>query len=125
MIYHPEIHGKIWGEEEWIVNTDSYCGKRLCLRRKFRCSLHYHAIKDETFYVQVGKLWMEVDGQGFLMKPGDAIHIKPYQIHRFTGLTDCEVMEFSTRHAEVDSYRETQSCEVPDAEFNELLKKLQ
>ena len=43
--------------------------------------------------------------------------------HRFTGIEDSEIVEFSTHHMEDDSYRETQSGKVPDDEFNRILQE--
>ena len=54
-----EIHPKAWGEEHWIVNKE-YCGKKLVLKAGHRCSVHYHKIKDEVFYVTSGLVLMEV-----------------------------------------------------------------
>ena len=48
---------KGWGHEKWIVNNDEYCGKLLFFEEGKRCSWHYHKIKDETFYLQSGKLF--------------------------------------------------------------------
>ena len=42
---------KFWGYEQWFVNNDKYCGKRLLLNRGYQCSVHYHKIKEETFYI--------------------------------------------------------------------------
>ncbi len=39
------------------------------------------------------------------MKPGDTLEITPGLMHRFTGLEDSEIIEFSTEHFEEDSYR--------------------
>lgn len=104
-----EVHPKVWGEEHWIVNG-AYCGKKLFLRQGRQCSLHFHKNKDETFYVQSGRVRLElgphpdhiaVDELG----PGDSVHILPYRIHRFYGVEDSEIFEFSTHHDEADSYR--------------------
>ena len=100
---------KIWGSELWIVNRKDYCGKILNLKRGFRCSLHYHKKKDETFYVARGKVLMEVGKKKWIMKYGDVQHIAPRCIHRFTGLTDAEIFEFSTHHLDSDSYRKESS----------------
>jgi len=81
---------KEWGEERWIVNRD-YCGKLLILRKGHRCSLHYHKVKDETFYVNEGRVLMECDRNAMVMKPGDALLIEPNTKHRFTGLEDSEI----------------------------------
>ena len=103
------ISPKVWGHEEWIVNHEKYCGKKLVFKKGGRCSLHYHKIKDETFYVVNGKVFLElIDGDKKIkrvMTPGDVQRIQTGVIHRLTALQDSEVMEFSTFHMEEDSYR--------------------
>ena len=47
---------KGWGYEDWIVNKPQYCGKLLFFKKGRGCSWHYHKKKDETFYVQSGRL---------------------------------------------------------------------
>jgi len=106
-----EIINKVWGHEEVIVNRD-YCGKKLILNKGFRCSMHYHKNKDETFYILKGKVLMEIGMQKNIMLPNDSILIKPGQKHRFTGLEDSEIIEFSTHHDDSDSYREELSGKV-------------
>ncbi|MBD3164398.1 cupin domain-containing protein [Candidatus Woesearchaeota archaeon] len=100
-----KIVPKAWGEEKWIVNRD-YCGKILILKKGFRCSMHHHKNKDETFYISKGKVLLEYDGKKSIMKPGQAQLIEPNKKHRFTGLEDSEIIEFSTHHEDSDSYRE-------------------
>ncbi|MDD5254073.1 MAG: cupin domain-containing protein [Candidatus Nanoarchaeia archaeon] len=101
---------KGWGKELWIVNNELYCGKKLVLEKGKQCSLHFHIKKDETFYIQSGKVKMEIthnDGkkETLIMNPGDKLHITPGLIHRFYGLEDSEIFEFSTQHFDEDSYR--------------------
>jgi len=110
MTKHKEVQ-KEWGKEIWIVNRD-YCGKKLILNKGFRCSMHYHKNKDETFYILSGKVLLEIGMQKNIMLPGDSILIKPGQKHRFTGLEDSEIMEFSTHHEDSDSYRDEVSGKV-------------
>jgi mannose-6-phosphate isomerase-like protein (cupin superfamily) len=117
-----EIHPKVWGEEHWIVNTH-YCGKKLVLRRGYRCSVHHHRLKDEVFYVLTGRVLMEVNGVARLMLPGMKQHVRPGDTHRFTGLEESEIIEFSTHHLEEDSRRDEPSGQVPEAEFDTLLKR--
>lgn len=114
------VYPKVWGEEHWIVNRE-YCGKKLILKKGFRCSIHYHKIKDEMFYILSGKVLIEMDGQNRVLNPGDRQLIEPNVKHRFTGLQDSEIMEFSTHHMEEDSYRDEPSGKVPEDEFNGLL----
>ena len=110
MTEHKEVK-KVWGKEIWIVNRD-YCGKKLILNKGFRCSMHYHKLKDETFYLLSGKVLLEIGIKRRIMLPGDSMLIKPYQKHRFTGLEDSEIIEFSTHHDDSDSYRDEVSGKV-------------
>lgn len=99
---------KVWGEEKWIVNRD-YCGKLLTLKKGYRCSMHFHKVKDETFYINKGRVLMEVDDNVLIMNKGDSLLIEPFTKHRFTGLEDSEIFEFSTHHEDSDSYRDEKS----------------
>ncbi len=112
---------KVWGKEHWIVNTPKYCGKKLILKKGYQCSLHYHKIKDETFYIIKGKIELEVYpdkkcvccGFTLTMGPGDYQRLKPGTVHRFRSITKiAEIIEFSTHHIEKDSYRLEKSCQI-------------
>jgi quercetin dioxygenase-like cupin family protein len=118
----PEIHEKAWGREIWVANNEKYCGKILELKKGYRCSVHHHKKKDETFYILSGKVLMEAYGKKNVMKRGDALRILPNTKHRFTGLCDGKILEISTHHEEEDSYREEGmlSGEVPKHEFEKL-----
>ncbi len=122
---------KGWGYELWVHNDADYCGKELVLYAGKYCSIHYHKIKKETFYVTSGLMTVELydqpfevengdlvrtleelDGTGRLkvealsMGPGDSLLIEPGTPHRFYGLEkQTRFMEFSTQHFEEDSYR--------------------
>ncbi|MBI2135320.1 cupin domain-containing protein [Candidatus Woesearchaeota archaeon] len=106
-----KIVPKVWGSEEWIVNRD-YCGKKLILKKGFRCSMHHHKKKDETFYVLKGKVLIEIGMKKQVMLPNDSVWIPPGAKHRFTGLENSEIMEFSTHHEDSDSYRDELSGKV-------------
>ncbi|MCK5016835.1 MAG: cupin domain-containing protein [Candidatus Peribacteraceae bacterium] len=115
-----EEYPKMWGKEIWIANNEKYCSKILYLKQGFRCSYHYHKIKDETFYILKGTIHMIVDGEELMLYPGESIHIEPGVKHSFTGVFDSEILEVSTQHFEDDSYRENKSHKVPDQELIEL-----
>lgn len=114
-----EVHPKVWGEEHWIVNKE-YCGKKLVLREGYRCSIHWHKVKDEVFYVIAGLVLMEVNGEARVLTPGMKQYIAPGDKHRFTGLRDSEMIEFSTTHCEEDSYRDQPSGKIERDEFAAL-----
>ena len=103
---------KGWGFEKWIVNCEKYCGKLLYFVKGKRCSWHYHKIKQETFYVQKGKLkiWYGYDddikkAKELIMVPGQKFEVPAGLKHQILGLEDTDMFEFSTTHSESDSHR--------------------
>ena len=119
-----EIKEKVWGKEFWISNAPEYCGKVLVLHQQYRCSIHYHKIKKETFLIVSGKVLLEyAPDKKVVLTQGMFITIEPYQGHRFTGLAPIsEIIEFSSQHFEHDSYREEVSGKVPDDEWRDINK---
>ncbi len=107
---------KVWGEEHWIVNRD-YCGKKLILKKGFRCSMHRHPIKDETFHLDTGSVFLELGEKEHILSPGDSVHIPTGSWHRFTGLEESVILEFSTHHEDDDCERRTESGPVPPEEL--------
>lgn len=108
---------KQWGEEHWIVNKE-YCGKKLLLKKNRRCSLHQHKEKDEVFYIQQGRVLLELGKESRELHPGDFVHIPANMPHRFTGIEDSEIFEFSTTHSEEDSYRTEYSGHVEQKRYD-------
>ena len=103
---------KGWGFEKWIANSDNYCGKLLYIAKGRKCSWHYHKVKDETFYIQSGKLILFYGfddnielAQKRVLRKGDNFHVPVGLRHRMYALEDTELFEFSTEHFDEDSYR--------------------
>jgi mannose-6-phosphate isomerase-like protein (cupin superfamily) len=100
-----KIVPKLWGEEHWIVNEPDYCGKILILKKGYRCSLHAHYLKKESFFCLSGKIKIEINDFYYNINEGMSIDIPVGAYHRFTGLEDSQIIEFSTHHEDSDSYR--------------------
>lgn len=105
---------KGWGFEKWIVNKDEYCGKILYFVKGKKCSWHFHKLKDETFYIQSGRVRVHYsfndefqDSESKYLGPGDSFHIPKGLKHQIIALEDTELFEFSTQHFDEDSYRIT------------------
>ena len=117
-----KIVQKIWGHEEWLLNTEMYCGKILTLKPGFECSYHYHKEKDEGFYVLRGLVYLMLEGEDRILHLGEVQRILPGQRHKFASLEGVSKMiEFSTHHEDSDSYRETESQAI---NLNKLRKRL-
>ena len=102
---------KGWGEEIIIENNEMYCGKLLIFKKGCRFSMHYHLIKDETWYVDKGEFiyrWIDTESAETIeqkLKPGDVVRQRVGQPHQLIALTDGTVFEVSTQHFDEDSYR--------------------
>ena len=112
-IQHPKKVEKKWGYELWIHNDADYCGKLLVFTKSGnKFSMHYHMIKDETWYVQKGAFqfdWIDTEnGERCItqIQEGDVIEIKKGLPHQLTALTEeATIFEVSTQHFDEDSYR--------------------
>lgn len=128
VVNQPEIKlvPKGWGFEKWIVNTEKYCGKLLYFVKNKKCSLHYHKIKDETFYIRSGKVRIYYSDDLLKIKKdlsslgdsgiynslstvtlgcGENFYVPVGRIHQIIAMEDTELFEFSTTHIDSDSYR--------------------
>jgi mannose-6-phosphate isomerase-like protein (cupin superfamily) len=114
-----ETYNKLWGYELWIENNSLYCGKHLHVLPNKWCSVHYHKIKKETFYVINGALklhysssldldeWKNNSFSEIVLEKGQSYTIDPFIAHRFSSALaySCDFIEISTHHEETDSYR--------------------
>lgn len=102
---------KGWGHELIIVNNEKYCGKILVFKRGCKFSMHYHIIKQETWYVNAGSFifyWIDTETaekNTIELFKGDVVTIPIGMPHQLIALTDGEIFEISTQHFDSDSYR--------------------
>ena len=106
------IEPKGWGREVWIANNDLYCGKILEINKGKRCSLHFHKLKTESFFLRRGLLKIRVKASAdsevleeFELRAGECMDVPPGLVHQMEALEEAELFEFSTQHFETDSYR--------------------
>jgi mannose-6-phosphate isomerase-like protein (cupin superfamily) len=102
---------KGWGEEIIIENNELYCGKLLIFKAGCKFSMHFHMIKDETWYINEGEFlykWINchnADIHEEKLTKGMVIRQRPGQPHQLIALTDGVIFEVSTHHMDSDSYR--------------------
>ena len=104
---------KGWGEEIIIENNEMYCGKVLIFNQGCKFSMHYHMIKDETWYVEYGEFlyrWIDIETADIneeKLVEGDVVRQRPGQPHQLEALSNGRIFEVSTHHEDSDSYRVT------------------
>lgn len=104
---------KGWGYENIIITNELYCAKFLHFTKagnKF--SMHFHAEKDETWYVTKGLFKLRLidtrtgNVSEVLLQKGDSIRIFPLTVHQLVSLEDnSEILEVSTPDCVEDNYR--------------------
>ena len=97
----PRRIPKPWGHEEIWAETKDYVGKLLVVRKGERLSLQYHRRKEETLYLETGKVLCtlgdsEDDLAERILMPGDVVHLPPGRRHRFQALEESRLFEVST-----------------------------
>jgi mannose-6-phosphate isomerase-like protein (cupin superfamily) len=108
---NADIIKKGWGSEIIFANNDKYCGKLLTFNKGSKFSMHFHLLKDETWYLNSGKIllkWIDTRDASkheMLLEPGDVWRNKPCEPHQVEAIEDSVIFEVSTTHYDYDSYR--------------------
>ena len=92
---------KPWGYELLYATTEVYCGKVIFIRSGEQLSLQFHKTKDETIFVQSGRMELEIGEPGKpvdteVVGPGRAFRLRPGTVHRMRALEDTTILEVST-----------------------------
>jgi mannose-6-phosphate isomerase-like protein (cupin superfamily) len=106
-----EFVPKGWGHELIIENNEKYCGKILHFKEGGKFSMHFHLLKQETWYVQSGIYkFLYIDTTNADLKEmelvkGDIITNYIGQPHQIICIEEGDIFEVSTQHFDSDSYR--------------------
>jgi mannose-6-phosphate isomerase-like protein (cupin superfamily) len=102
---------KGWGSEFIFATNDKYCGKFLNFETGAKFSMHFHAVKDETWYVQSGKFIVQyidttnAEVKDKYLEVGDTWHNPPLLPHRLICVEEGSIIEVSTPDSVEDNYR--------------------
>lgn len=97
-----KVYERPWGSETWITSTAYYIVRKLLIRKGQAVSLQYHKEKVETLYILRGSAEYTLQRAGEsepivrIVKAGDVLEHRPYDIHRQRALEDFEFIEVST-----------------------------
>ena len=102
---------KGWGSENIWATNDKYCGKMLNFKAGAKFSMHFHAVKDETWYVIMGRFVVRVidtataEVEERELVPGDVWHNPPLSPHQLICIEPGMICEVSTPDSVEDNYR--------------------
>ena len=102
---------KGWGSETIWATNDLYCGKLLNFNTGAKFSMHFHAVKDETWHVQSGKFKVIIidtkTAKRFVhvLNVGDTWHNPPMLPHQLVCVEAGSIIEVSTADSVEDNYR--------------------
>ena len=102
---------KGWGYETIFANNEKYCGKLLHFNTGAMFSMHYHLLKQETWFVQSGTFIFKyintrtADIHEQQLEAGDIITNNVGQPHQLICVSEGVIIEASTTHYDSDSYR--------------------
>jgi mannose-6-phosphate isomerase-like protein (cupin superfamily) len=102
---------KGWGSELIWATNDKYCGKLLRFNAGAKFSMHFHAEKDESWYVLSGLFrirFIETNDASVhetILKEGEVWRNRPLQPHQVECLEEGVIIEVSTPDSVEDNYR--------------------
>lgn len=102
---------KGWGHEYIFATNDKYCGKLLVFEKGAKFSMHFHADKDETWYVLTGKFkvnyinTLNAQHNEVVLNVGDTWRNEPLEPHQIVCLEEGTIIEVSTPDSVEDNYR--------------------
>lgn len=102
---------KGWGAENIWVTNDLYCGKLLQFKTGAKFSMHFHAKKDETWYVLGGSFIVrsintkDASVTETVLEIGDTWRNKPLEPHQLICVREGTIIEVSTADSVEDNYR--------------------
>jgi quercetin dioxygenase-like cupin family protein len=102
---------KGWGHEFIFATNDKYCGKLLKFNQGARFSMHFHAQKDETWFVLSGKfevkyiMTKDASQRSEILEQGAVWRNEPLEPHQLICLEEGTIIEVSTPDSVEDNYR--------------------
>lgn len=105
------VVSKGWGSELIWVTNDKYCGKLLRFNAGSKFSMHFHATKEESWFVIDGEFIVRyimtdnAEVREAELKAGDTWHNNPLQPHQLICVKEGTIIEVSTPDSVEDNYR--------------------
>jgi mannose-6-phosphate isomerase-like protein (cupin superfamily) len=117
---------KGWGHEFIFATNDKYCGKILKFNKDAKFSMHFHAEKDETWFILSGKFLVKyIDTSNAQiheqeLNANDAWRNLPMFPHQVICLEEGIIIEVSTPDSVEDNFRVMPGDSQKQVEQNEI-----
>jgi len=100
---------KYWGNMKTLFENEQYSVKRIFMKRGTQSSMEYHIKKEESYYIESGKLKVgtrvgRAQNKSLILEKGDVFHIPLGFMHMRMALEDTVIIEFSTLDDDADSH---------------------
>jgi mannose-6-phosphate isomerase-like protein (cupin superfamily) len=100
---------KYWGSMATIFEDDVHSIKRIFMRAGSQSSMEFHLKKKEMYYIESGELKVglrigRAKNKSVILKQGDIFHIEPGLMHMRMAVSDCVIVEVSTKDDDGDSH---------------------
>lgn len=92
-------NGKVWGSTRLLFQESNVEIHRICIRAGTHCSRHKHEHKFNAFYVERGRIKVEVWKNDYdlldstELGPDEMTTVAPGEYHRFVGVEESVVYE--------------------------------
>ena len=86
-----------------VINRE-YCKKLIVIFPGQNHPFHYHKKKEETFQLLWGSLEVNLEGNNFVLKPGETLLVERSASHSFSSKNGAIFEEISTTHEKNDSF---------------------
>jgi mannose-6-phosphate isomerase len=103
-----EVEEKYWGTIRSVYADDDFTLKEVVMRAGTQSSMEYHTLKDETYFIQRGKLKLgmrvgRAKNVSIILEAGDVFHIPPGLMHMRMAIEDTTIIEWSNKDDDTDS----------------------
>ena len=104
-----EDREKYWGRIINICKLDNCTLKVIEMKKGFQSSMEFHTKKEETYFIQKGKLKLGLrvgrgENKSVVLNTGDVYHIPVGLMHMRMALEDTVIIELATNDTDEDSH---------------------
>ena len=123
------IQGKVWGTTELLFKHNGVECHRIYVKKGGTCSIHHHAVRNNAFFVEYGRLLVEIHKSECIdrtvLNSQARCEVPAGELHRFIALDDTAALEwYWVDDISKDIVRSDMGCVLPDDKLAEIVNDL-